>query len=206
MNLRKLFFDIETVPADASKHPALAAMYESRKQKGKTVPDDVETFISNTGLSGEFGRIISIGYAVNDDPVEALWGGEREILEQFWAVAKGVDRFIGHNIYDFDFPFIMKRSRILGVKPTLTLSFARYRQTPIYDTMREWDLWAHRQCSLDMLAQAMGLPTSKDKMDGSEVAAYFAAGKIEDICVYCKKDVELTRQVYRKMTFDGTYG
>ena len=55
---------------------------------------------------------------------------------------------------------------------------------------------------LDTLAKVFGLPTSKDEMDGSMVADYFKQGKIEEIKKYCMKDVELTRKVYYKMTFE----
>ncbi len=205
MNL--LYFDIETVPAAPEHHGLLREEYESRKAKGRKVEDTFEEYLDRTGLGGEFGRVVCLAYALNEQPVEVIWGEEREILEGFWRVAGAIDRradrFIGHNIYDFDFPFLVKRSRILGVPPGSggLPNFARYRQTPIYDTMREWDLWSNRQVSMDFLAKALGLPTSKDLMDGSEVASYYAAGRIEEICEYCKKDVELTRQIYKKLTW-----
>jgi predicted PolB exonuclease-like 3'-5' exonuclease len=34
------------------------------------------------------------------------------------------------------------------------------------------------------------------------VAEFFANGKVSDILEYCKRDVQTTRDVYRKMTFD----
>jgi hypothetical protein len=38
-------------------------------------------------------------------------------------------------------------------------------------------------------------------LDGSKVYPYFCAGKLPDICDYCKRDVETVRQVYRRLTF-----
>ena len=52
-----------------------------------------------------------------------------------------VDRIVGHNIYNFDLPFIYKRSVVRGVRPSIELNFARYRNQPIYDTMCEWEKW-----------------------------------------------------------------
>lgn len=202
--MKYLYFDIETAPASEEYFEVLQEDYETRKAKGKNVPETFQEYLDATGLSGEFGRIVCLAYAINDDPVEVLWGEEKDILADFWAVAKGTGRFIGHNILEFDFPFVVKRSRILGVRPSLMPSFARYRQTPIYDTMKEWDLWGRGQASLDLLAKALGLQTSKDVMDGSQVGEYFKAGRIEEIAEYCKKDVALTRQVYKRLTFDGT--
>ena len=50
--------------------------------------------------------------------------------------------------------------------------------------------------------KVLGFPTSKDEMDGSMVWPYFQEGRIDEICAYCMKDVELTRKVYYKMTFE----
>lgn len=199
--MKKLFFDIETIPAGSDQHGMLRAHLEARQAAGKDPEETFETYLSKTGLGGEFGRIACVAYAVDDGPVEVLWGEETDILTGFWNAAAGIQRFVGHNIYEFDLPFLMKRSRILGVKPSWMPNFARYRQTPIYDTMREWELWANRFVSLDTLAKALNLPTSKDAMSGADVAEYYADGRIEEICEYCKKDVALTRQIYEKLTF-----
>lgn len=206
--MNKFFFDIETTPAGSDQHGLLREILEGRQAKGKNTDDTFETYLAKTGLSGEFGHIVCLAYAINDEPVDVWWGEESDILTNFWRAAAGIQRFVGHNVLEFDLPFIMKRSRILGIKPSWSsrnLSFARYRNVPIYDTMREWDLWGNRQASLDLLARAFDLPTSKDAMDGSQVAGYYAAGRIEEICEYCKKDVELTRKVYRKMTYNDTF-
>ena len=56
---------------------------------------------------------------------------------------------------------------------------------------------------LEKLALALGVPSPKDEgIDGSQVAQFFADGKVNDILEYCKRDVQTTRDVYRKMTFD----
>ena len=159
-----------------------------------------------TSLSGDFGRIFCIGYALGDDPVDIIRGQESEILKKWWDIADRADLFVGHNIMDFDLPFIYKRSIIHKIKPAarhINLSFARYRSDPIFDTMKEWDKWALRaSISLDKLAKVLGLPTSKDGgIDGSKVYDAYLAGKYDQICEYCKRDVELTRKVFKRMNF-----
>ena len=106
---------------------------------------------------------------------------------------------------DFDLRFIYQRSIILQIKPTKELSFARYRNYPIYDTLREWQKWhmsSNGYDSLDALAQAMDIPSPKDNIDGSQVYAYYQAGKLKEIYEYCKRDVDTTRRVYKKMIFE----
>lgn len=200
----KLFFDIETLPS-ADEHKEIHLEILRKKNKGKT---DEEMHLT-TSFEGTFGRICCIGIIKEHNnkiiQKEVFKGTEKEILNNFWKAACDVDRFIGHNIWAFDLPFIYKRSIINGVKPRNNISFARYRNIPIYDTMLEWELWnmdRTRVQKLDTLAKVFGLPTSKDEMDGSMVWDYFKQGKIDDICRYCMKDVELTRQVYYKMSFE----
>lgn len=199
--MNKLFFDIETIPCDEMKKEEYLKIFGAKNGNGKLSEDEVHRKMS---FEGTFGRIACIGYIKEDGKItkEVIKGNEEEILEKFWSVVADVDLFIGHNVFEFDLPFIYKRSIILGVKPSRNLNFAKYRNDPIFDTMSEWEKWAFgsRQ-SLDTLAKVLGFATSKDEMDGSMVWDYFKDGKIEDICKYCMKDVELVRQIYYRMTF-----
>jgi 3'-5' exonuclease len=115
-----------------------------------------------------------------------------------------VDRIIGHNIYDFDLKFILKRSIIHGVRPTVNFSFARYRNQPIFDTMHEWERWSYgSKVSLETLARALGFESSKDNgVNGSQIYGLFSAGEHLAIRDYCLMDVELTRSIYKRMVFE----
>jgi hypothetical protein len=202
----KLFLDIETLPAAGDKIDLLKSFWEDsvRKNQSKIVKgvNDFDTYFRNTSFQGEFGRILCIGYAVDDKPAECLTGDEKDILQKFWDIAKDADLFIGHNVMDFDLKFIYKRSIINGVRPSKDLCFARYRSNPIFDTMCEWEKWGGRGAGLHRLSLALGLASPKEEgIDGSKVYDYFVAGKSEEIYKYCMRDVEATRKVYNKMTF-----
>lgn len=206
--MKKLFFDIETVPAPSEQHDVLRKLYEKRQARTRNgeFKQSFDDFVLSTSFSGTFGRLVCVALAADDEPADVLWGEETEMLRGFWSAARNKDRLIGHNIYDFDFPFLIKRSRVLGIKPSVRTNIPRYRQEPLYDTLQEWNMWSSSRTgtsSLDALAKAMGLPTSKDDLDGSQVWPAYQAGKIEEICEYCKKDVELTRQIYRRMEFES---
>src|SRR5690348_5402674 len=167
----KLYFDIETIPsAEEEKDKHLAIL-----KKRKSNEDRSEKWVhESTSFEGTFGRICCIAIIKESsiDKIiqeEVFQGSEKEILAKFWESAKDVQRFIGHNIWAFDLPFIYKRSIIHDVRP-MQLNMARYRNTPIYDTMLEWELWNFTKSQkLDTLAKVLGLPTSKDEMDGSMV-------------------------------------
>lgn len=208
MRSRTLTIDIETLPSAGQVDSA----YGGRKSG--------EDAHARTALSGDFGRILCIGFADEDgtgrvargclgwdDTAQKFHCDERATLTAFWELMRGfrarVDRVVGHNLFDFDLKFIYKRSVVHGVRPTVELSFARYRNQPLFDTMCEWERWGYgSKISLDRLAHVLNLPSSKsDGVDGSRVRELYESGEHRQIYDYCLRDVELTRLIYRRMTF-----
>ncbi|OGE37394.1 hypothetical protein A3B45_03350 [Candidatus Daviesbacteria bacterium RIFCSPLOWO2_01_FULL_39_12] len=202
--MKKIFLDIETIPAHENNHEVLREIHHKNSEKNSRVEKDFEKYLAQTSFDGGFGRIACISYAINDEPVKTLSGDEVEIIKKFWEVAKDMDLFIGFNIMEFDLRFIYQRSIVLQVKPTRELNFARYRNDPIFDIMHEWKKWnMTASISLDTLAKILGLPTSKDGgIEGKDVAQAYRDGRINDICEYCERDVELTRKIYKRMIFE----
>ncbi|MFL6227348.1 MAG: 3'-5' exonuclease [Pyrinomonadaceae bacterium] len=173
-----------------------------------------------SSLNGDTGRLLCIGFVdegCGRNPVKGVLGWDREhgrftddeseILCGFWEMMRTfrpcLDRIVGHNIYNFDLRFIYKRSVVCGVRPSINLNFARYRDQPIYDTMCEWEKWNLRDTiSLDRLARVLGLESPKTgECDGSRIAELFARGEHKTIRDYCLRDVITTRRIYRRMTF-----
>lgn len=198
----KLFFDIETLPAEERDYKKLKEVYDRKVKKGMgTKLGSFEDFVESTSLDGTWGKVLCIGYAIDDGLVQCLSGEEKEIIKNFWEIAKKVDLFVGFNVIDFDLRFLVQRSIILGVKPSVDISFRRYVSNPVYDVMWEWTKWGNR-ISLDELARALGIPSSKGELDGSQVHEYYKKGKIEEITKYCGNDVEVTRKIYKKINFE----
>ncbi|MFL6208748.1 MAG: 3'-5' exonuclease [Pyrinomonadaceae bacterium] len=210
MTRRIVTIDIETLPAS---EPVVDECLSNGTRKQK---DEYE----KTALNGDFGRVLCIGYVKEDErgiessdvlgwdeTSERFTCDERAILTEFWHMMQGfrpeTDRVVGHNIFDFDLKFIYKRSIVHGVRPTVGLSFARYRSQPIYDTMCEWERWSFgSRIKLDRLARVLSLASSKaDGVDGSCVFRLFEQGEHRLIRDYCWRDVELTRAIYRRMVF-----
>ncbi|MDP3973519.1 MAG: ribonuclease H-like domain-containing protein [Candidatus Daviesbacteria bacterium] len=202
--MNKIFLDIETIPAHENNHELLREIHRKNTEKNSRIEKDFKKYLAQTSFDGGFGQIVCICYSINDEAIETLTGNETEILQKFWKVAKDIDLFIGFNIMEFDLRFIYQRSIVLKVKPTKVLNFARYRNDPIYDIMHEWKRWnMTTSISLDTLAKILGLPTSKDGgIEGKDVAQAYKDGRIEEICEYCERDVELTRKIYKRMMFE----
>jgi 3'-5' exonuclease len=194
--MKIFFFDIETVPTEQS-------LRDSGILEAQLLLEESE-IIKKLSLSAATARILCLAYAIepeSNSPVEVLQGEEPEIIRNFWRLASDCHLFVGHNILDFDLRFIYQRSVIHQIKPSREIPFARFRNNPVYDTMHEWSKWGREHASLDLLARALGIPSPKESLDGSKVYPYYCAGKLADICEYCKRDVETVRQVYRRLTF-----
>lgn len=203
--MSKLFLDIETIPAESKVWERFSKDLQLKYELKKKKPFIKEDVYLKTALDGSYGRILCLGYLKEPNMAKAqvLTGEEKDILREFWRLAEGVELFIGHNIMDFDLQFIYKRSVINRVQPSLWLSFARYRNNPIFDTMKEWERWSiNSAISLDELAKILDLQSSKSNdLDGSKVFEFYQKGKLKEIYDYCQADVEVTRKIYHRMTF-----
>ena len=204
--MRKIFLDIETLPPDREALEATANL-ETCEDKD----------FRKLALKAEKGRILTIGVIIEEDGKithQGLFGRDRatrkfhvneaKTLRCFWNVVGEIneknDLLIGHNILDFDLPFLVKRSIINRVQPP-QISFRRYQKSPIYDTMWEWSLWGHR-ISLNDVCEAIGIESSKTgDIDGSQIYDYYQAGRHEEIALYCMRDVECTREIYYCINF-----
>lgn len=205
----RLFLDIETLPGEESVREEIArdmvpptTLREEEVEGWKK--EELEKRYRRTALSGDFGKILCIGY-IKESPAGRdeglITGDEPEILRQFWEVAKDVDKFIGHNVLDFDLKFIWKRSVVHSLKPSIYVSFARFRSDFVYDLMREWEKWGRDYISLARLARVLGLESSKGQLDGGKVYDYYREGRLKEIYDYCMGDVRLAREIYNRMTF-----
>jgi 3'-5' exonuclease len=194
--MKILFLDIETVPTENAL--AENGLLESQLQL------DEREIIKRLSLSAVTAKVLCMGYAMEppaNAPVQVLHGDEKEILQNFWKLAAESNLFVGHNVLDFDLRFIYQRSVIHGIRPSREISFARFRSSPVYDTMHEWSKWGRDYVGLDALAKALNIPSPKTDLDGSKVYEYYRAGRFEEIFSYCKGDVDTVRRVYRCLTF-----
>lgn len=195
----KNYTKIETITEwwETTGNPKVKAIKEAAEQ-------DVKDAIAKTSFDGALGKIICIGHAVEDDPVESLIGDEGSMLELFFSEFRpGAEYiFVGHNIAGFDLKYLWKRAVILGIRPPRQIPFkAKPWDNAVFDTMAQWDSDPSKRISQDKLCKALGIPTSKGDMDGSMVWDKWREGKIEEIALYCRKDVEAVRQIHKRMTF-----
>jgi 3'-5' exonuclease len=221
--MSNLFLDIETIPtdrADVRDYLAATVSAPAQMKKAETIkaweendkPAAVAEAVAKTGLDGAFGRVCVIGWAWNDEPARTMYGEKDEaaLLLSFsdHLHAAPSDRFtttvVGHNAAGFDLRFLVQRYIVNGIRPPMAIARAAqakpWESEKVFDTMVQWAGVGGR-ISLDKLCLALSIPSPKGELDGSKVAEYVAAGRIEEVADYCEKDVEAARSVWRRMTF-----
>ena len=110
------------------------------------------------------------------------------------------DLIVGHNVINFDLPFIFQRclANDISVKPFIDLS--EFNVHGVYDTMRAWWLGGRNRVALDDVAWALGIESSKTAdVEGSRVFELYQAGKLAQIREYNLNDVRVTRKIYERM-------
>jgi predicted PolB exonuclease-like 3'-5' exonuclease len=135
---------------------------------------------------------------------EGIEHDEKESLLQFLEFMKDfdcdTDEIVGHNLLGFDLPFIFQRCLVNGIVAKPLVDLGEYRVRGVFDTMHAWWLGAKRHVSLDDIAWALGIESSKTATaEGSKVFELYQAGKLAEIREYNLNDVRVTRKVYECM-------
>ena len=213
-----LFLDIETVPEVEYFGDMDADMQSYFEQKTKYQRKDdftAEEFYDRAGIWAEFGKIItiSVGYFVTKGDIRnfrvtSFFGEEKQILHDFSNLLQNhfnqpQHLLCGHNLKEFDVPFIARRMIINGMRLPVKLDLFGKKPWEIshIDTLELWKFGDYKHfTSLKLLTKILGIPSPKDDIDGSEVAGvYYKKKNIDRIITYCEKDVIAVAQIFLKL-------
>lgn len=124
---------------------------------------------------------------------------ETELLKLFWNYISKTDKVITFNGRSFDIPFLMLRSAMLNIKPSVNLIHNRYNITHHIDLLDQFTFYGiTRKFNLDFYCHAFGITSPKSKgISGMEVKELYKAGKVKDIAVYCGEDVKATYELFK---------
>ena len=220
-----LFLDVECVSGQPTYDDLDETFQElwAHKSKGilkKTIPeptsdDHAESYKKKAAIYAEFGKIIciSVGLLTRDtnknlvvrlksfasDDEATLLNEFCQLLNQYYN-NPNFHFLCGHNIKEFDIPYICRRMvvnqipfphllKLHGKKPWET----KY----LLDTLELWKFGDYKNyTSLKLLAATLGFPSPKDDIDGSDVGrVYWEEKELDRIAIYCEKDVLATVQL-----------
>ena len=211
-----IFIDIETVPC--------VYHFSEMDERGKELWNKKTRFLQEregvspaqlyekAGIYSEFAKVacISIGLIVQKDGEQQIrlksFAGtdEKVLLQEFIDLVETKFAMPGymlcaHNGKEFDYPFLSRRIIINGLKLPNLLNIAGKKPWEIshLDTMELWKFGDYKHyTSLELLTYIFDIPTPKDDIDGSQVAAvFYEEGDIDRIIKYCEKDVIATIQL-----------
>ncbi len=223
-----LFLDIETVSGKAQFEDLNEDFQYLWSEKAghilKIPKEDVDAekaaaaYKDRAGIYAEFGKIIciSVGFMVPDgeggfqlrlksfasDDEHHLLSEFKQLLEQYYNNPQS-HGLCGHNIKEFDIPYICRRMLINQIPLPYILDIGGkkpWELNYLIDTLVLWKFGDYKNyTSLKLLAAAFGFPSPKDDIHGGEVGrVYWEENDLERIAVYCEKDVAATTQLYLK--------
>ncbi|HET9136510.1 MAG TPA: ribonuclease H-like domain-containing protein [Candidatus Kapabacteria bacterium] len=229
-------FDIETVPL-----PFDESFDDTQKEyllRGLTTDEQIENQKRFGALNPLLGRIVCIGIYIpelkygfalslgTEESEEVIttddlstkyktFTDEAAMLSHFWQGMESTrySSYITFNGRNFDCPFLMLRSAVLGVRPSVNLMAGTRWAFRVGGKNYEADHidladklvfgngfdknGATRKFNLDFYTKAFGIKSPKaEGLTGYEVPEYFKDGKVREIAEYCLRDVVATAELY----------
>jgi len=170
-------------------------------------------WINRASLHPEFGRVVCISFGVftpeGVERITSFYGeDEKDILEKANKVLSNSRsksfKLAGQNIKNFDIPYLGKRMLINNITPDPIIQTWNKKpwETSFLDLAEVFSFgaWGQTFSSLDLISHVLGVPTSKDNMEGSQVHEYYWNGDVESIKDYCEQDVICTMNCFKRIS------
>ena len=202
-----LFFDIETCgkykdyESFKNEDKEGANIWSKKMSRIKPNLTNDESYAAQVSLFPEFGQIACLSYGTWKDGHMQIStirneGDYVDMIKRIYMLftkASG-NGYIptGWNIKNFDVPWVIRQCLINGLDVPSILS--TYEKKPwevsVLDLKEIWKSNSSLDTSFEEAVYAMGLPSPKDDIDGSQVHGEFYKGNIDRIVTYCEKDVK----------------
>lgn len=219
-----LVVDIETVPLTPIWEELAPTLQKHWIHKTNfIIPKDDESndpasiFENRAGIYSEFGKIVCIGLGfvttnkgeqeirlkvLKNDDEKVLLLDFIKLVHHFEQSVKDF-MFCGHNIKEFDIPYLCRRIIINGLQLPACLDLGGLKPWQVHhqDTLELWRFGDYKHyITLDLLATILQVPSSKSDMDGSQVGmVYWKEHGLDRIAKYCLDDVYTTTLVYLRL-------
>src|SRR3989344_3862025 len=222
--MSKIVFDIETVGENYEKMDEQTKEIMLKWLKRESYSDEeyqreVDAVKDNLGFSPLTGQIVAIGVMDVDDKKGAVYFqseasieqeedgiklqamSEKEMLEKFWDIAKRCQECISFNGRAFDVPFILVRSAIHKIRPTINLMPPRYSSNANHiDLLDQLTFYGsvRKKGNLHLWSRAFGIKSPKaDGVSGDDVGKLFQDREFLEIARYNAGDLKATAELYK---------
>lgn len=210
-----LFIDIETVSNYAEYHQLpenFALLWRKKYEKNEYLKSSSieESYSQKAAIFAEYGKIICVSVGIYDKLADSYRiksfanHEESSLLGSFVQFCNELKRkyiFCGHNIREFDIPYISRRCLInrLSIPSMMDFQDKKPWEIDMIDTMQYWKFGDYKNfTSLETLTTLFHIPTPKEDIDGSQVGQiYWIENNLQRIVEYCQRDVVALIQLYR---------
>lgn len=221
----KLVFDIETIGEDFDSLDHTTQEVLTRWLKKESTGEEeyragLEELKNGLGFSPLTGEIVTVGVLdvelnkgavyyqspdkntedFEEDGIKFKAMSEKEMLEKFWEGAKKYQQFITFNGRAFDVPFLMMRSAVHRIRPSINLMPPRYSSASAHiDLLDQLTFYGavRKKGNLHLWARTFGIKSPKDEgVTGEDVGGLFRDGKYLEIAKYNVGDLRATRELY----------
>lgn len=205
-----LFIDIETSTTHKQldiNSPTFDAWAYKQRRNNETDEELAQMYLDQAALFADFGRVVCISIGFYDGKEFRLKTfndfDEKELINNFYTTLDSfeasksfeLDYLCGHNIKQFDIPYVAKRGMInnIPVHSMLDTSGEKpWTMDWLLDTKELWQMGSFDRTSLVCLTDALGIASPKQDLQGKDVPKYFwdnPEGHIQRISDYCERDV-----------------
>lgn len=209
--MTKLVFDIETIGKDWQELDERTQEYFIEKFANKELAEEKFPLMPSIGQVTAIGLYnpvtknggVLLVAELSDDTKEHLksifdfdvqfFHSEKDLLQKFWDIATNYREFITFAGNLFDVPFLMFRSAVHQIRPSINLYKKEYH-IDLLDKFRF--LHPHQNPSLHLLSQAFGLDSPKKYVDGKTAPNFYREGKLKEFIEYAYGDVLTTAKIY----------
>ncbi|MEK7138342.1 MAG: ribonuclease H-like domain-containing protein [Patescibacteria group bacterium] len=228
--MASLIFDIETIgedfeSLDETTQDILTQWIKKESSSDEDYKVALEDLKNGLGFSPLTGEIVAIGVLDNERNQGVIYYqdpsgkqketsdknfkfkpcGEKEMLESFWSGAKSYDQVVTFNGRAFDAPFLITRSAIHGVKPSVDMMEGRYlyqqkgiRHIDLLDQLTFYGA-TRKKGNLHLWSRAFGIKSPKSEgVSGDDVGRLFKEKKYLEIAKYNVGDLLATQELFGK--------
>ena len=218
-----LFLDIETVSRAKSFNDLDETWQELWTQKHNTFFSNDESpevsYQNRAAIYAEFGKVIcvSLGFFSRDKEsgedvfrTKSFFESDEKALLRSLASLMNKSfpdhndwQLCGHNVREFDVPYLCRRMMANGVPlpDLLDISGRKPWELNVIDTMQLWKFGDYKNfTSLKLMAATFGIPSPKDDIEGKDVGrVYWHEKDMPRIVNYCQRDVVTVARILLKM-------
>jgi predicted PolB exonuclease-like 3'-5' exonuclease len=213
--MKLMHFDIETCgnypdwDTFKIKDPKGSELFE--KKYNKIFKDDAieEAYLNKSPIISTYGKIccISMGFHTeNGSRINSISSeNEEEIINTFNQTLIKIDKkgysLSGYRIKNFDIPWVLHKMHKYKIKPSNLIRpyFKKPWELRVVDLAEDWKQRFAWASTFDEVCYELGIPSPKEKMDGSKVHKEYFKGNLDKIVEYCEMDIKSSIELERLM-------